>query len=302
MDVLSRRASAVLCGCLLLASSAWAGSEDSVVINEKGLLIEEQDHALCSSTKEYIETLKFLRTDHHLLLTENAARKVAEKVARGCDGAARRFAKVLLLLNGVGLTDRGALQLALQFSAQPPDVQKNFSEIFSHAFLREFFDYDYPHAVQLAYELSRDYHGDPAQAREDFLEILHFCKGNKSLDLPNSLCAELTVRFAHLSQFFPYGVREPFHQLFDKLRADREFSMSIKTALDVTYNVLKSGPRAPDNFLSAFRFASDKDGLGMSQHDAVLFAVRMADRSFVGEDHPPAIPAHISEEPHVAKP
>ena len=118
--------------------------------------------------------------------------------------------------------------MALEFSAQTPEVQKNFPEIFTKSFLAEFFDYEYQSAAKLAYELSRDYKGDPVQAREDFLDIVHYCKDGKTLDLPTKLCADLSIRLAHLSQYYPDGVRKPFHKLYSDLREKKEFALDMK--------------------------------------------------------------------------
>jgi len=285
----------------MIGSVAFASGED-LEVDEHEVAVKEQAKSLCYSTNEYIHVLKFLRETKDLAFPERTSRLIAEKVSRGCDGSASRFEKVLMLLRKVGLSDAKALAMALDFSSQTPDVQKNFTEIFTKSYLSEFFDYDYPAAARLAYELSRDYQGDPVQVREDFIELVRYCKDKKTLDLPNRLCAELTIKLAHLSQYFPDGIRGPFHKLFTDLREKKEFMLDMRTALDVSYNVLKNGPSAPENFYSAYKFATDKDGLDMSQRQAMAFAIKMADRSFVGGDHPPAIAAPTPGPLHVAAP
>lgn len=271
-------------------AAAWASGED-MPPSEHELQIAAQDKSLCSSTDEYVKTLKFLRATRELQFTETTSRLIAEKVARACDGGAERFAKVLMLLHTVGLSDHKALAMALDFASRPPDVQKNFTEIFTHAFLNEFFDYDYPTAARLAYELSRDYKGEPAQVRDDFLELVRYCKDGKTLDLPTKICAELTVRLARLSQYYPSGIRKPFYKIFKELRERKDFLLDMKTALDISYNVLKNGPRAPENFFKAYAYATGKDGLDLDKHLAIAFALRMADRSYVGGETPPIIHA-----------
>ncbi len=128
---------------------------------------------------------------------------MAELVSRGCNGAAGRFEKILIMMKTIGLSDKRALELALEFARSEPEIQRNFLVIFNKAFLTEFFDYDYTSAVRLAYELSRDYKGDPQTVRDDFIELSRFCKEGKSLDLPMKLCAELAVKIAKLSQYYP---------------------------------------------------------------------------------------------------
>lgn len=250
---------------------------------------KEYERTLCSSTKEYVEALKFLRTTKVILMTENTARLVADRVSRACDGGAERFVKILTLLKSVGLSDKKSVEMSLDFSARPLDVQKNFLEIFSHSFLTEFFDHDYQTAVALAYELSKDYKGDPTQVREDFLELVRFCKDDQKLDLPARLCAEYTIKLARLTQFHPQGVRASFYKLYERFRDDRTFAMDIKGAMELSYNILKYGPRAADNFFIGYDFAVANDGLDMSHASAVEFGLRMAGRSFVGSE-PPLVP------------
>jgi hypothetical protein len=285
MDVLKVLAVVVCLG----GSAAFAGGEDHEV-DPRIKIIKEQEKLLCGSTDEYVAALKFLRNTKEIVVPETTARLIAEKVAAGCDGAAERFSRVLLQLKSIGLSDRKSLQISLELASAPPDVQKNFTEIFSRAFLTEFFDYDYTLATRLALELSKDYKGDPAQVRDDFLELVRFCKEDKNLGLPNRMCAEFTIKLARLSQFYPEGVRRPFFTLFKELREKKEFSLDIKTALDISYNVLKNGPRAMGNFFDGYKYAMSKEGMSYDHRQAVKFAIKMADRSFVGTQ-PPIVPA-----------
>ncbi len=284
----------------IFASSAGADQDDlsDARLKKQREAIAEQAKSLCNSTQEFTQTLKFLRETEVMTIPENTARMISEKVSRGCDGAADRFAQVLTLLKTSGLSDRKTLEMSLEFSAQSPEIQKSFSEIFTHAFLGEFFDYDYALAARLAYELSRDYQGNPAQVRDDFIEIVHFCKEGKSLDLPTRLCAEFTVKLARLSQLYPEGVRQPFYKLFKELRNKPDFGLDMKTSLEVSYNILKNGPRAPENFYSAYKYALHKDGLALSQREALTFALKMAARSYKGEE-PPVFPI-LDPEPKVS--
>lgn len=286
-----------------LTLTAYASGEDHE-IDPRDAILEAQSKQLCHSTDEYTKTLKFLRQNKTILFPENTSRLISEKVAKGCNGASERFAQVLVLLKSVGLSDRKSLEMALEFSTQPPEVQKNFTAIFTRAFLGEFFDYDYAIAAKLAYELSKDYHGDATQAREDFIELVRFCKDGKNLDLPTRLCAEFTVKLARLSQYHPKGVRDQFYRLFKDLRNKPDFAFDIKTALEVSYNVLRHGPTAPDNFFSGYAYATSKEGLSYDRHQALAFALRMADRSHLGE-HPPLVPpltAVAPDAPHAPMP
>lgn len=244
---------------------------------------------LCHSTKEYIDTLNFLRRTDTILLTEATSRKIADRVSRSCDGGAMRFIKVLGVLKAMGLSDRRSVQIGLQFAAKSAEVQRSFLEIFTQSYLSEFFDYDYATAVELAFELSKNFKGNPKEVRQDFIELVRFCKDGKKLDLPARLCAEFTVRVARLSQYYPTGVRDSFRKLYQRFRDDKAFSLDVKSALEITYGILKFGPHAPSNFFTGYEYAVRKDGLEMSHADALEFGLKMASRSYRGEG-PPVIP------------
>lgn len=275
----------------LVCATVYAqNSQDGVPFDPREKLIEAQAKSLCSSTDEYVKTLTFLRTSKEFLVPEKTARLISEKVSKGCDGAAERFEKILLLMKSAGLSDPKSLETALRFSAYTPDVQRNFSEIFSKAFLAEFFDYDYATAIALALELSRDYEGEPATVREDFLYLAKLCKDGKNMELPAKTCAEYAVKVAKLSASFPEGIRPHFQKLYQTLREDRDFGMDIKSALELTYKILRNGPRAPDNFMSAYQFAMKAEGLELGRSQALEFALRMARHSYTGNKLP-IIPA-----------
>ena len=270
--------------CIFLVLGLWAGgvyAQDELTDSE--VLATAP---LCSSTKEYTEVMKFLRTTQIIIFQEPTSRLIAEKVSRGCDGAAQRFREILTLLKGVGLSDAKSVEVALEFSAQSSDVQKNFLEVFSKSFLAEFFDYEYPSAIRLAYELSKDYKGSASRLREDFLSFVRFCKDSKNMDLPANLCSELAVKFARLSQYYPEGVRGPFDQLYAELRKAGTFGLDMKAALETSYNVLRHGPKASENFLQGVRYALSKEGLELSQQQAIEFGIKMAERSYRGEAPP----------------
>lgn len=280
----------------LCCLSSWAlAYQQDQVLSERDQAIQDQQKYLCTSTAEYKRALKFMRETKVIVVDEATSRKIADVVSRGCTDASSRFEKILILLKSVGVSDRKSLEVALEFSKNDPQVQRNFLEIFNRAFLSEFFDYDYMTAVRLAYELSKDYKGDAGNVRDDFIELARYCREGKELDLPTRLCAELAIKLAKLSQYYPEGIRKPFYNLFSGMRTKKEFQLDMKTALDVTYNVLKGGPSAENNFFEGYAYALSEKGLGLSKQEALRFAIKMAKRSYKGSE-PPVIPP-LSEEP-----
>ena len=282
MDILR---AVVLVALLLPTYSSRAESGYEVDMPEaRRKALSEQKLKNCESTAEYVKVLAFLRANQDFVVTETAARQIADQVSRGCTGAASRFTKILVLLKKIGVSDRKALEMSFDFAKLPDYVQTNFTEIFTKSFLAEFFDYDFTTALALAFELSKDYKGDPHQVRDDFIELVKFCKDGQKLDLPNQLCALYTIKLARLSQYYEHGIRGPFYKIYGTLRDKEEFSYDVKTSLDLSYNILKGGPKAMDNFFAAFSFATEKEGLDYAQDKAMKFALKMARRSHIGKE------------------
>lgn len=256
--------------------------------------INEAKTHLCLSTTEYIKALKFLRETKDFTFREEPARKIADSVSKGCDGAAERFSTVLLLLKNIGLSERKSIEMALEFASQSPEIQKNFVEIFSNAFLSEFFDFDYKRAMTIAIELSKDYKGDPNVVREDFIRLVRFCKETKALDLPMRLCADYMAKIAKSSQYYQEGVAKPFLELFSNLRERKEFSLDMRTSLSVAHDILKNGPKASQNFFEAFEFG--KQNLDYDKRKALTFALNLAARSYSGPNPPLMQFPHLQQE------
>lgn len=257
--------------------------------------LEAANRRLCDSTPEFVKTLKYLRSTKDFKFSEEHVRRIADQVSKGCNGAAERFQRILALFSKIGVSERRSLDMALEFAAYSPDVQKTFLEVFTKSFLSEFFDYEYEKAMRLAFELSRDYKGDPAIAREDFIALARYCKDSKSLDLSMLFCSSYAVQIAKLSQYHQNGVFKPFVDVFTDLREKRELSLDAKTALELSHGILKSGPKAPRNFFEAFELASND--LGLDKKKAIEFALNISARSYVGE-----IPPILQFTPETAKP
>ena len=272
-----------LCLCIFGAKGATA----SPIVKPEATtpkIVLEGNLKLCHATDEFIKILKFLRSTSEFSFHEDVSRSIAEQVSSGCDGAADRFAKVLVLLKTIGLSEKRSLEMALEFAKSAPDAQKNFIEIFTRTYLQEFFDYEYSKAMQIALELSRDYKGDARVARADFIALAKFCKDPQNLGLPISFCADYSVQVAKLSQFYPDGVAKNFVSLFKSLREKPEFVLDMKSALELTFGILKFGPRSQENFFQAFQFATSD--FKLDKKKALNFAVGLAAHSFIGAQPP----------------
>ncbi len=284
MGVLSRFGAAALLCTLGLAKPAPAPAETKPINEAASKALKEASLKLCHSTDEYKKTLQFLRDTPDLTIREDVARRIADRVSKGCDGASERFSVVILLLKKIGISETKAIDMSVEVSALPPEMQKNFVEVFTNSFLGEFFDFDYSRAMLLAFELSRDYRGDPTVVREDFIKLVRFCKEANALELPIKMCADYMTKIAKSSQYFQSGVAKPFLELFSALRERKDLSLDIKTSLRVAEQVLRNGPLGPENFLHGYELA--RKTLEFDKHHALDFAINLAGRSFVGDSPP----------------
>ncbi len=246
------------------------GSEDGQVGEEA---------KLCHSTKEYIKALEYLREKHELGINETGMRRAAQGVARGCDGAADRFRLVLDHLFEMGVQVGRAIDLAVTLSQAHPDAAKNFVSILKHAYLREYFDYSFARALELAYDFALTAAQQPEHLQVDFEQMVEFCQSQRSLDLPIQVCAELGIEVAKQSAYFPGGVFSPFQSFYEMLRKE-PYGLPLNQALTLALQVIRFGPRAPDNFSEAFTFArNEAGGLSLAPKEALRFALSMAEQS-----------------------
>ncbi|MCC7404042.1 MAG: hypothetical protein IT288_06535 [Bdellovibrionales bacterium] len=241
---------------------------------------------LCSSTKEYIEALEFLRKYGTAGMRDEVARQLADYVSRGCDGAARRFRETYALLAKMGVSHVRSLEMGMDFASQTDEVQKNFFEILKQSYLTEFLNYDFELALKIAYEFSRDLPANHVRARNDFVALVRFCLDPKEISIPLNICGLMALELVRLSPHFPDGVFKPFQELYAMLRDGETFGLSLRDSLEVVMRVLKYGPRAPANFRQGYEYAVSGKGLNYPPHEGLKFALKMARRSATGTPLP----------------
>lgn len=233
----------------------------------------------CPSTREFSRTLNFLRSSKDFVVTEKSARKIASEVSKGCAGASERFTEILSLLKKIGFSDPGALKEALKFIHLDSEVQKNFYEIFQTVYFADFFNFDFLVSYNLAIEFSKNFRGSAKNIRADFDSLAGFCMAKKNLNFPTKTCAQLAIEIARMSPLFPDGIHQPFLSIYEFLKNDEQFGISIKEAMQISLAVLNFGPQAPENFKKAFDYAQTPQGLEMGKKTALEFALDMAARS-----------------------
>lgn len=235
--------------------------------------------AECRGAREYVTTLEFLRDKKAFEISEAEARKLAITVAEGCDGAAQRFIRVSLLLSKSGLTARDAIKTGLEFAKKSETETVTFSEVFKEAFLPEKLDLDLRDSIHLATSLTHAFEGDKKRVLGDFKRLLTYCTEAKNLDLPRSDCGIFAARVASLGQYWNGGIAQAFIDTFEFIRSNEvEHGPSLITgqALKLAESVVSSGPGATENFITAYKYASARQGMDLPRAQALSFAQNMA--------------------------
>ncbi|MBL7663665.1 MAG: hypothetical protein JNM93_00920 [Bacteriovoracaceae bacterium] len=260
---------------LVLISTAYAETTPEVL------------HAECSSAKEFITTLEYLRSRNEFQLDSSQALKVSEKVATACTGAAQKFVDVVNLLTKLTVDSKSAVETAVMLSAQERGVVDNYLTIFKYAFVEDGLDLDLMNSLSMAKSLSVEFKGEQKKARDDFLELVKFCTHMKTLNLPLGSCAQTAAKVTRMGEKFKNSVASPFKDLFHFLtEAEAGPKLSKLEGLKFAEEMMGFGPMAEDNFVQAYKYAISKDGLGFSQVHALAFAKNLAKYSFKIEKKP----------------
>ncbi len=276
-------------GSLVTSEFDWnAWYSLSLEEKERNVLWKNKEHPdHCEPLKEFRIAMDFFRVEKEVINPSEAkARHLSSQISKGCKGAAQRFIKTFLLLFKSGVDQFRAIEYGVEFANADDETVENFFEIFKKTYLNEYFDLDYSTALKVSFELSKSFKGNRQKAREDFLEVSNFCLKKEGMNLPIRLCAELAIKLARLSHYYPEGVQKDFLNLYKLLREDRRFGMNILTSLRVILHVLPFGPTAPSNFLKSYEYAIDPNGLASGGISAIKFAIKMAEHS-VKQSPPP---------------
>ena len=266
---------------LLPAKLTYAEAKDI----QKGWDVKAGTHRNhCRASEEFVRTLEFLREDD--TIPEKEARRVASLVSQGCDGATKRFAKAYLLMKKSGLSFQKSVDIGLAMVNEDPLTVRNFYEIYEKMYLGEFFNINFQSSLEIAFELSREFKGDLQFARQDFNQFSQFCMDQKKVGLNVVACAKISVRFAKMSQYYPRGLFKEFQEVYNMLRDDKRFGISLMESIHLSEKILKNGPMAKTNFLQAYNYATLKEGLDLSGREALDFAIQMAGHSFKGATPP----------------
>jgi hypothetical protein len=239
----------------------------------------------CTSTQEYVTALEYLRSTPELAISEPEARKVADRVLKGCSGAGQRFIRVSQVLMRAGVGGKDAIEEALDLSHKTDREAETFITVFRTAFASEGLDLDLRAALKMARAFSTEFEGDVSAVRDDFERLVSFCVGPSNLDLPRPKCADFAVRIARKGQSFSGGMSEPFIKAFDFIRSERGPGVPTARALEIAESLVAGGPGSTDNFVQGYRYAISSSGLALGSDEALKFAESMAAKTRSSEAH-----------------
>lgn len=231
---------------------------------------------LCESAKEFKAVHSFLLTEKDFPLPEKLRLDISMRAAKGCTGAARRFASIYNIFKKSGVDLKLSIEAALKFSALTDVQASNFTEIFPQIYLKEFFDLDFMNALEMSMKLAEVATGSAEFVKEDFSRISKFCLNEKSIGLPLKQCAELAFFVGSQTKYFDNGAAAPFLEMYDYLRKDTRIGLSVSDALKVLYQIFRYGPLAPGNFKEGLEYALAANGPRGKVADALKVGLALA--------------------------
>lgn len=267
--------------CLwLLSSTAFSVSEEYQLL-EKDLKGLSQDKK-CESFNEFKAVLDFFREEKEFAVDEIHARLIAEKVSRGCTGAAKRFIRTFQVLTNSQVGGTMAKDMGILLSASSDEITENFLSIFALSFVKNSLDLSASKAVEMARKLSYDFSGSFENAKKDFNELAKFCK-NESTALPIPACTNLIIDLVTAGGNYPNGVSNLFLTTYRYLRSEEGPQLPVSQAVTVARTLALISPFALENFQRTYAYAVSKEGLNFSKMAAVKLATEMAKRSIKPE-------------------
>lgn len=239
------------------------------------------DPRFCNSADEFKNSYKFLVKQSDLNLTEPQAIKGALQISKHCTGAFDRFSQVFRVLHKSGVDIRKTFDVALEYASFETERAKNFYVLFQKLFLENYLDLDFTTAYKITNELSKDYTGDPAKLRDDFVKIVNYCTNEKEFSLNKKFCLELAIRLTKHTELFPNGVFDEFKKFVTYVQNHKRLGFNLKETINLAIRVISKGPKASKNFKSTIDFALDKtDSLNLAELQAFQLALIISDLSF----------------------
>lgn len=250
-----------------------------IFISNLGISATDPGPVSCLSTREFITTLEFLRTHKEYQVTEDRAQSLSQQVADGCTGASKRFIQIMNVLSKAGIPSQKSVETALHFASSTQEMTKAFLTIFKGAFIENLMDLDSIQALNISMEISEAYKDHAKSAEKNFNQLVDFCVSKKSLDLPILECAKFGTRVIKNGSTFEFNITKDFIELFNYLTDKNKSNLPTYEALKISEFVTQFGPESKSNFIKAYEYALEKNGLDKSIKESIELGKQMASKS-----------------------
>lgn len=233
----------------------------------------------CTSYIEFTKSYEFLTSDKELQLNEIRSMRLATEISKGCTDAFKRFAQIYSLLKKSGVALNKAVEVGLEFSHLENQRVQNFSEVFQKVYLENYFNFDFPTAYKVAFELSKDLKSNVEKTRTDFTRMVKFCIASDKMNLPLNLCAEMVLQVAKYSPLYDDGMTQTFEDAYFFLRHHKRLGLTIKDTIRVLPEILAHGPMSFMNFKHTFEYATSSEKLRLNERVALDLALKVTKNS-----------------------
>jgi len=208
----------------------------------------------CSTSKEYITTLNFLRDHKEFGLEEKGIQSIADNVSKGCTDSALRFIKATDMLVKASLPTVTALEEGQRLAVKSNAETENFVSIFKRIYLEKFFDLPASDALALAKKITMELEHDHVRVLSDFNELSDFCLNRKGLDLSLKTCSDMIGKIIPKVELERDHVRvlSDFNELSDFCLNRKGLDLSLKTCSDMIGKIIPKGEDQAPSIARAF--------------------------------------------------
>ncbi len=261
-----------------LSSSNRAGLECTLDQTAEVCIVHHPEAKLCDAYKEYVTTYTYLMNKKELGQTKDQLSRTAFSVAKACDGAAGRFIRVFEILMTAGVIVSEATKLAQDLALSNDESSKTFVEVFRFAFLENYLDLPLPEAIGLARIVALNSSRQSALKASEFKKLVEYCLSKEGLGLSRPNCAKFSADLISYDiETKTKSVGSAFIALMEFLREDKDGpQLPSYDAMQIARDVMKVHVEGGKNFIAAFKFARDRNELGLERAQAITFAKDLA--------------------------
>jgi hypothetical protein len=259
------------------------------LLSGKALAVPDRA-ADCLPAREFITTLEFLKRQKHVTLPTSEQLKVADRVKQGCRGSAERFVRAVELFSDAKGPSTWILERAVSLAQSSDPQARNYFLVFKSAFASDGLDLTFSEADQMATALSqgapnRSASGGPTELElgRDFEAFVSRCLASVESggwELPRAECAKRAVQsltaphWGRLRAGAAFDIIEKFIEGSSRDKDGPAFS--VREALDLASELLTQSVEAPQEYLTAYRYATQTSGLELARPAARSFAYQLA--------------------------